>query len=77
MSSTVIPALRYADAPAAIDFLVNVFGFEAQLVVNGDDGTVEHAQLVHDTGMAMLGSAREDESGSWCRPAVRRQSASM
>ena len=63
MSSTVIPALRYRDAPAAIDFLVNAFGFTAQMVVEGDDGFIEHAQLVHGSGMVMLGSDRDDEFG--------------
>lgn len=59
ISSTVIPTLRYADAPAAIRFLVEAFGFDARMVVQGDDGTVEHAQLVHGTGMVMLGSDRD------------------
>lgn len=67
MSSTIIPALRYQDAPAAIDFLVNAFGFEAQLVVEGDDGTIEHAQLVHGTGMVMLGSDRDNDFGELVR----------
>ncbi len=36
----------YADALGAIRFLVDVFGFEEQLVVTGDDGaTVVHSQL--------------------------------
>lgn len=62
MSSTVIPAMRYADAPAAIRFLVDAFGFSANLVVDGEDGAIEHAQLVHGSGMVMLGSDR-DEGG--------------
>ena len=63
MSSTVIPALRYADAPAAIEFLTSAFGFEAQMVVEGAEGTIEHAQLVHGTGMIMLGSDRDNDFG--------------
>lgn len=63
MSSTVIPALRYADAPAAIEFLVTAFGFEARMVVEGEGGIVEHAQLVHGAGMVMLGSDRDNEFG--------------
>ena len=62
MSSTVIPALRYADAPAAIRFLVEAFGFTAHLVVEGDAGTIEHAQLTHGTGMVMLGSDRNENA---------------
>ena len=63
MSSTVIPTLRYRDAKAAIGFLVSAFGFEAGLVVERDDGFIEHAQLVLGTGMIMLGSSRDDEYG--------------
>lgn len=63
MSSTVIPALRYSDAPAAITFMVEAFGFTAEMVVEADDGTIEHAQLIHGSGMVMLGSDRNDEFG--------------
>jgi uncharacterized glyoxalase superfamily protein PhnB len=63
MSSTVIPTFRYDDAPAAIDFLVEAFGFEASMVVEGEPGSVQHAQLVHGTGMIMLGSRRADAYG--------------
>ena len=41
----VIPGMRYQDAPAAIDWLCRVFGFERQLVVPGEtEGTIAHAQ---------------------------------
>lgn len=63
MGSTVIPTFRYEDAKAAIDFLVDAFGFEPSLVVDGPNGSIEHAQLVHGTGMIMLGSLRDDEYG--------------
>lgn len=56
-SATVIPCLRYQDAPKAIDWLCRAFGFEKQLVVPNDDGTIAHAQLTHGRGMIMLGSA--------------------
>ncbi len=54
--STVIPALRYRDATAAIDFLCRAFGFEKHLVVPGDNGKIAHAQLTFGNGMIMLGS---------------------
>lgn len=63
MSSTIIPALRYDDAPAAIEFLTSAFGFDVHMVVEGEAGFIEHAQLVHGTGMIMLGSTRNDEYG--------------
>jgi uncharacterized glyoxalase superfamily protein PhnB len=59
----IIPALRYRDAPAAIEWLCRAFGFEKHLVVPGPDGTIAHAQLTFGPGMIMLGSARDDEFG--------------
>jgi len=61
--ATVIPTLRYKDAPAAIEWLCRVFGFEKHLVVPNPDGTIAHAQLSFGNGMIMLGSARADEYG--------------
>jgi uncharacterized glyoxalase superfamily protein PhnB len=66
--ATIIPALRYRDAPAAIDWLCRAFGFERHLVVPGEDGTIAHAQLVFGNGMIMLGSARDDDFGRLIRP---------
>lgn len=63
-TATIIPCLRYADASAAIDWLCRAFGFEAQMVVPGENGTVAHAQLRFGNGMIMLGSVRPDEFGS-------------
>jgi uncharacterized glyoxalase superfamily protein PhnB len=61
--ATVIPTMRYKDAPAAIEWLCRVFGFEEHLVVPNPDGTIAHAQLSFGNGMIMLGSARPDEYG--------------
>lgn len=61
--ATVIPCLRYRDAPAAIQWLSRVFGFEEQLVVPNEDGTIAHAQLSFGNGMIMLGSASDTEFG--------------
>lgn len=63
MSSPIIPTLRYADAPAAIAFLVEAFGFVASFVHEGEDGSIDHAQLTHGEGMVMLGTARDDDYG--------------
>jgi uncharacterized glyoxalase superfamily protein PhnB len=59
--ANVIPCLRYADAPAAIEWLVRVFGFEKHLVVPGDGGTIAHAQLSFGNGMIMLASAKHSD----------------
>jgi uncharacterized glyoxalase superfamily protein PhnB len=60
--TTVIPSLRYRDAPAAIEWLCENFGFEKQLVLPNDDGTIAHAQLSFGNGMIMLGSVLEVET---------------
>ena len=56
-TSTIIPGLRYHDAPAAIDWLCRAFGFEKHLVVPGENDAIAHAQLTFGNGMIMLGSA--------------------
>ncbi len=54
------PALRYADAYAAIRWLVEAFGFEKDVVYDGPGNTVAHAQLSLNGGVLMLGSLRQD-----------------
>jgi uncharacterized glyoxalase superfamily protein PhnB len=61
--ATVIPCLRYRNAPAAIDWLCQTFGFEKQLVVPGENGTIAHAQLSFGNGMIMLGSVVDSPFG--------------
>ncbi len=61
MSSTLIPCLRYRNAPVAIDWLCSVFGFEKHAVYANPDGSIAHAQLRLGSGMVMLGSV---ENGS-------------
>ncbi len=59
--ATVVPCLRYRDAAGAIDWLCSTFGFEAQLVVPGEKGSIVHAQLSFGNGMIMLGSVADSE----------------
>lgn len=61
--ATVIPCLRYRNAPAAIEWLCQTFSFEKQLVVPNEDGTIAHAQLSFGNGMIMLGSVIDTEFG--------------
>ncbi|QBI21049.1 glyoxalase [Egibacter rhizosphaerae] len=63
MTSAVIPTLRYHDAPKAIDWLVEAFGFERQFVVEGAGGRIDHAQLTFGDGMLMCGS--HDDGGDY------------
>jgi uncharacterized glyoxalase superfamily protein PhnB len=54
--STIIPALRYRDAVAAIDWLCRALGFEKRAVFMKGDTIVEHAELTFGNGMIMIGS---------------------
>jgi len=58
--SVLIPSLRYKDAPAAITWLEQAFGFESHAVYDGPDGTVAHAELRFGNGMVMLGSSSNE-----------------
>lgn len=64
MPSQIIPGFRYRDAPRAIDWLCEAFGFERHMVIEGEGGRIDHAQLTYGDGMIMLGSGREDEYGA-------------
>lgn len=61
--STVIPALRYRDAPAAIEWICSVLGFTRHAMYEGEGGEINHAELALGGGMIMLGSMKEDEQG--------------
>ncbi len=51
---TVVPALTYRDAVAALVFLEQAFGFEPVFVTRDDAGRVRHAELRHGSGMLMV-----------------------
>ncbi|HEY2763727.1 MAG TPA: VOC family protein [Pseudonocardiaceae bacterium] len=61
---TIWPALIYADAPGAIRFLVEAFGFVETLVVPGEqDREIAHAELRWpEGGGVMLGSTSDDSA---------------
>jgi len=61
--STVIPALRYRDAPGAIEWLCSVLGFTRHAMYEGAGGEINHAELALGGGMIMLGSMKENEQG--------------
>jgi uncharacterized glyoxalase superfamily protein PhnB len=65
-----IPSLCYQDAPAAITWLEKAFGFNAHLVVPGEEGKIMHSQLKSPDGqsMLMLFSVGDDESTRDHRP---------
>jgi uncharacterized glyoxalase superfamily protein PhnB len=63
LKSTIMPALRYRNAPAAIDWFCQVFGFEKHAVYPGPENTIGHAELTLGGGMIMLGSDKDDAYG--------------
>jgi uncharacterized glyoxalase superfamily protein PhnB len=65
------PALRYADARAAIRFLVEAFGFEEVASYTGEtEDIVAHAELRGPSGGGvMLGSAAREDSAIADQPA--------
>jgi uncharacterized glyoxalase superfamily protein PhnB len=52
--------LAYEDAPAAIDFLCRAFGFKERWRMDGEDGTIGHAELELDDNIVMLASVWRD-----------------
>lgn len=69
----IIPCLRYEDAPAAILYLCDTFGFLPHAIYpdEEDQQIIHHAQLVLDGNMIMLSSARdeaEDDPYGWLQP---------
>jgi uncharacterized glyoxalase superfamily protein PhnB len=58
-----IAFLTYDDAPAALDWLEEAFGFERSSVHEGPDGTIAHAELTYGDGMIMLGNAGDNGLG--------------
>ena len=63
MRHEIIPNLRYADAPRAIDFLCEAFGFERKVVYLSEQNlsVVQHAQLVWQDRMVMVYSINDTE----------------
>ena len=55
----IVPYLSYADAPSAIDFLCQAFGFEESFRYPMPDGKVGHAELSYGDNKLMLASTFE------------------
>ena len=61
--SAIIPAIKYENCGKAIDWLCDVFGFRVDFCVQGKGERVEHAQLLLDQSMIMVGSTDRSEFG--------------
>ncbi len=60
--ASLIPCVRYRNAPAMIEWLCEVLGCVKKLAVPGEEGTVAHAELTLGRGMLMVGSATKAEN---------------
>ena len=56
----IIPYLVYADAPAAVEFLCNAYGFEAGLLMEMGEGVLGHAELHLGDNVVFLATAFEE-----------------
>ena len=60
MSNT-YPFLAYKDAPGAITWLCDAFGFEKKVAVANDDGSIAHAELSVGDGIIMVQTEKNSE----------------
>ena len=61
--ANVMPCLTYREAQAAVEFLCKAFGFKKKMVVEGDGGSIAHAELTLGNAMVMLGSHQDTAYG--------------
>jgi uncharacterized glyoxalase superfamily protein PhnB len=55
--------VAYDDAPKAIDWLCDVFGFQVRLKVEGDAGEIIHSELTYGEGVIMVATAKKASAG--------------
>jgi uncharacterized glyoxalase superfamily protein PhnB len=55
-----IPATRYRDCAAALDFITRVLGLEEHAVYRSEDGEIQHAQIRLGAGLMMFGPGADD-----------------
>lgn len=59
----IIPVLRDRDAPAAIDWLCDAFGFEKQLIVASGEGPIAHSGHTSWRGAQMTTEKQDMDYG--------------
>jgi uncharacterized glyoxalase superfamily protein PhnB len=62
--SRLVPALRYHNVAAAVDWLCGAFGFERHDIVTAVDGTILHARLMFGSDMILLLPVRSPDGGT-------------
>jgi len=55
MAPEISPYLYYEDGAAAMDWLIQAFGFEEDMRMTSDDGRLDHGQLKLGDQIVMLG----------------------
>ncbi len=58
-------SIIYQDAAAAIQWLCDAFGFEIRLKVEGDNGRIEHSELVYGDGLIMVSQETPESERPW------------
>ncbi len=61
MPNSIIPTLKYENTAEMIEWLGDAFGFEKHVVVTGDNGRIDHAQLLLNGDMIMLSSSGDSD----------------
>lgn len=62
-----IPAMRYRDPNAAVDWLCQAFGFEKHNVFTDANGQVMHAELAYGGSVMMLGPVADNDFGKYLK----------
>jgi uncharacterized glyoxalase superfamily protein PhnB len=67
---TMYPIIAYDDAPAAIDWLQRVFAFAPLMVMKGENGEIQHAELRLGDGVIMPTTRQRtpDPENPWSQP---------
>ncbi len=60
-------AIVYKNGAAAIDWLCDAFGFEIRIKVEGENGRIEHCELLYGDGLVMLAEENASSASSWKR----------
>lgn len=69
MRQTIYPAVRYADADAALAFLTAALGARQREVHRDDAGAIHHGELVIEDSIIFVGQFREPPAASAPAPA--------
>jgi uncharacterized glyoxalase superfamily protein PhnB len=59
----IYPSVYYRDAPAAIEWLCNTFGFEKRVIVPDGNGAIVHSELSLGSAFVMVATASDEFRG--------------